>query len=150
RDYTRLTREAQAEIKYQMFSVKDPERLVLDLEAEMTPALAELDGKVVADDPYIKGLRVARNRPGVVRVVLDLKSEVKPQVFTLAPIAEYEHRLVLDIHPLIAVDPLAELIAESAKAQPPISLPPGKPSVARLATIVIDAGHGGDDPGAIG
>jgi N-acetylmuramoyl-L-alanine amidase len=134
--------------------VKDPERLVLDLETEMTPALAELDGKVVAEDPYIKGLRVARNRPGVVRVVLDLKAEVKPQAFTLSPIAEYGHRLVLDIHPLVAVDPLAELIAESAKgtnaAPLPAPAPADKPSVARLAIIVIDAGHGGEDPGAIG
>jgi N-acetylmuramoyl-L-alanine amidase len=128
-----------------VFSVKDPERLVLDLETEMTPALAGLDGKVMADDPYIKGVRAARNRPGIVRVVLDLKSEVKPQVFTLLPIAEYGHRLVLDIHPAVAVDPLAELIEQSAKREAP-----GKPSVARLATIVIDAGHGGEDPGAIG
>src|SRR5437660_645500 len=149
RDYTRLTLESQAEVKFQVFAVKSPERLVLDLETEMTPALAELDGKVVADDPYIKGLRAARNRPGVVRVVLDLKTEVKPQAFTLSPIAEYGHRLVLDIHPLVAVDPLAELIAESAKAPPPAPAPApaGKPSVARLATIVIDAGHGGEDPG---
>jgi N-acetylmuramoyl-L-alanine amidase len=141
-------------LKYQMFAVKDPERLVLDLETDMTPALAELDGKVAGEDPYIKGLRVARNRPGVIRVVLDLKSEVKPQIFTLSPIAEYGHRLVLDIHPTIAVDPLAELIAESAKlpapAPPPAPSPTAKPSVARLATIVIDAGHGGEDPGAIG
>src|SRR2546430_432907 len=136
RDYTRLTLESQAEVKYQIFAVKDPERLVLDLETEMTPALAELDGKVAGDDPYIKGLRVARNRPGVVRVVLDLKAEVKPQAFTLAPIAEYGHRLVLDIHPVVAVDPLAELIAETAKAQPAAPAPAGKPSVARLATIV--------------
>jgi len=86
-DYTRLTLESKAETRFQVFSVKDPERLVLDLEtAEMTPALAELDGKVVADDPYIKGLRVARNRPGVIRLVLDLKGEVKPQVFTLPPV----------------------------------------------------------------
>src|SRR5438552_1788788 len=150
RDYTRLTLESKEEVKYQIFAVKDPERLVLDLETEMTPALAELDGKVAGDDPYIKGLRVARNRPGVVRVVLDLKAEVKPQAFALSPIAEYGHRLVLDIHPLIAVDPLAELIAETAKAPLPAPAPAGKPSVARLATIVIDAGHGGEDPGAIG
>src|SRR3954462_13881106 len=99
----------------------------------------------MADDPYIKGLRVARNRPGVVRVVLDLKSEVKPQVFTLMPVAEYGHRLVLDIYPAEAVDPLAELIAQGAKREPP---PQDK--MARLATIVIDAGHGGEDPGALG
>src|SRR2546430_231873 len=129
RDYTRLTLESRAELKYEVFAVKDPERLVLDLETDVTPALAELDGKVAADDPYIKGLRVARNRPGVVRVVLDLKTEVKPQAFTLSPIAEYGHRLVLDIHPLVAADPLAELIAQG----PPAATAPEKPAVARLA-----------------
>jgi N-acetylmuramoyl-L-alanine amidase len=125
---------------------------VLDIETEMAPSLSELDGKVAADDPYIKGLRVARNRPGVVRVVLDLKTEVKPQAFTLSPIAEYGHRLVLDIHPLVAADPLAELIAQgAAKPEAPAVPAPEKPAaVARLATIVIDAGHGGEDPGAIG
>ena len=133
-----------------MFSVKDPERLVLDLETEMTPALAELDGKVTEADPYIKGLRVARNRPGVIRVVLDLKAEVKPQIFTLSPIAEYGHRLVLDIHPLVAVDPLAQLIEETRKADEARKDQQEPPKVARLATIVIDAGHGGEDPGAIG
>jgi N-acetylmuramoyl-L-alanine amidase len=126
----------------QLFTLKDPERLVLDLEtAEVTPALADLAAKVTADDPYIKGLRVARNRPGVIRVVLDLKSEVKPQLFALKPIGEYGHRLVLDIYPAVAIDPLAALLKEAEK-QPP--------KVARLATIVIDAGHGGEDPGALG
>src|SRR6266850_3983700 len=119
RDYTRLTLESKGEIKYEIFSVKDPERLVLDLETEMTPALTELDGKVAADDPYIKGLRVARNRPGVVRVVLDLKTEVKPQAFTLPPIAEYGHRLVLDIYPAVPLDPLAALIEQSEKKPQP-------------------------------
>jgi len=121
--------------------VNNPDRLVLDLETDMTPALAELDGKVVADDPYIKGLRVARNRPGVTRVVLDLKTEVRPQVFSLPPVGEYGHRLVLDIYPIVAADPLAELIQQKEQQPQP---------VARLATIVIDAGHGGEDPGAIG
>ena len=137
-------------MKYQVFSVKDPERLVLDLETEMTPALAELDGKVVADDPYIKGMRAARNRPGVVRVVLDLKAEVKPQVFTLAPIAEYGHRLVLDMYPAVPLDPLAALIEETRKTDEARKENNEQPKVARLATIVIDAGHGGEDPGAIG
>ena len=120
---------------------------MLDLETNEVPAeLAELNAKVAPDDPYIQGLRVARNRPGVVRIVLDLKAEVRPLVFALQPIADYGHRLVLDIHPLVAVDPLAELIEQTQKRP----APPPDNRVARLATIVIDPGHGGEDPGAIG
>ena len=120
--------------------------MVLDLETnELSPALAELHGKVTAEDPYIQGLRVARNRPGVIRLVLDLKAEIRPQVFTLPPIADYGHRLVLDIHPLVPLDPLLALIQETEKTRPA-----QKRGVARLATIVIDPGHGGEDPGAIG
>ena len=138
--------------------MKDPERLVLDLEGvDLGPALAELNNKVAAGDPYIDKLRVARNRPGVVRLVLDLKTEVKPQVFTLKPVAEYGHRLVLDIYPTVPVDPLAALIESAgklpARPEPAGPLPgpaPGKPRVARMATIVIDPGHGGEDPGARG
>ncbi|HEY1287273.1 MAG TPA: N-acetylmuramoyl-L-alanine amidase [Burkholderiales bacterium] len=149
RDYTRLTLESKSAIKHSLFSVKDPERLVLDLETdELAPALTELQGKVAPEDPYIKGLRVARNRPGVIRLVLDLKADVKPQLFDLPPVAEYGHRLVLDIYPAVPVDPLAALLEESSKAQDEKAKPPG--SVARLATIVIDAGHGGEDPGALG
>src|SRR5712692_9193597 len=129
-EYTRLTLESTEELKFSLFSVKDPGRLVLDLETfELSAALTELHAKVAEEDPYIQGLRVGRNRPGVVRLVLDLKTDVKPQVFSLKPIGEYGHRLVLDIYPVVPGDP---------------------PKVARLATIVIDAGHGGEDPGAVG
>jgi N-acetylmuramoyl-L-alanine amidase len=150
RDYTRLTLESRSEIKHSIFAVKDPERLVLELQTdELSPALAELQGKVSGDDPYIQGLRVGRNRPGVIRVVLDLKTDVKPQVFTLPPIAEYGHRLVLDIYPAVPIDPLAVLIEQTEK-RPVEEQKEAKPSVVRLATIVIDAGHGGEDPGALG
>jgi len=155
-DYTRITLESRGTIKHSVFTLKDPERLVLDLESdELSAALADLHAKVTAGDPYIQGLRVAYNRPGVIRVVMDLKTEVAPQVFTLKPIGEYGHRLVLDIYPVVPHDPLAALIAETEKKRA-TSVPaaPGsaqaKPAVARLATIVIDAGHGGEDPGALG
>ncbi|HEY7240461.1 MAG TPA: N-acetylmuramoyl-L-alanine amidase [Burkholderiales bacterium] len=149
RDYTRLTLESNSPVKHSLFTLKDPERLVLDLETdELAPALTELQGKVAPEDPYIKGLRVARNRPGVVRVVLDLKADVKPQLFNLPPVGEYGHRLVLDIYPAVPVDPLAALLEESSKAEGEKEKPPSK--VSRLATIVIDAGHGGEDPGALG
>ena len=139
--------------------MKDPERLVLDLEGvDIGPALAELHGKVATGDPYIDKLRVGRNRPGVVRLVLDLKAEVKPQAFTLKPIAEYGHRLVLDLYPLVPPDPLAALIQaegklpgkEEAVRKDGPAPRPEKPKVARMATIVIDPGHGGEDPGARG
>jgi len=162
RDYTRVTLESKTEIKFQLFSVKDPERLVLDLEGvDYSPALADLQGKVAEGDPYVEKLRVGRNRPGVLRVVLDLKGEVRPQVFTLKPVGEYGHRLVLDIYPIVPADPLAALIESGGKLplpQEPRADSAGKPAapaeerpkVARLATIVIDPGHGGEDPGARG
>jgi len=152
-----VTVESKSELKYTLFPVKDPERLVLDLHGtELSPALAELHGKVTPEDPYIEKLRVGRNRPGVLRVVLDLKTEVNAQAFTLKPIAEYGHRLVLDLYPLVPPDPLAALIEQSEKATPAArpgteAARPAEPrKVERLATIVIDAGHGGEDPGALG
>ncbi|HUQ26159.1 MAG TPA: N-acetylmuramoyl-L-alanine amidase [Burkholderiales bacterium] len=150
-EYTRLTLETKEELKYTLFTVKDPERLVLELEtSDISATLADLQAKLTVEDPYIKGLRVARNRPGIVRVVLDLKQTVNAQVFTLKPVGEYGYRLVLDLHPLVPIDPLAQLLEQTQQVQaqqPPKAA--GAP-VARLATIVIDAGHGGEDPGAIG
>jgi N-acetylmuramoyl-L-alanine amidase len=165
-DYTRVTLEAPVLLKYEVLSLKDPDRLVLDLEdVESTPALSELADKVNPNDPYIKGIRMGRFKPGVLRVVLDLKAEVKPQVFMLPPIGEYGHRLVLDLYPLVPADPLLALLDRLEKPQAPAeSQPPAAaPSVARPATppaprrtadrliiVAIDAGHGGEDPGARG
>jgi len=110
-DYTRVTLESPHALKYQQFFVKDPERLVLDLEGvDLNEELKSLPAKVGANDPYIQAVRVGRNRPNVVRVVFDLKTEVKPSVFPLAPAGEYKHRLVLDIYPLKPPDPLLALL----------------------------------------
>ncbi len=158
RDYTRVTFESKTELKYALFAIKEPDRLVLDLDGvDGGPILNDLQNKVAAGDPYIAALRVARNRPGVTRVVLDLKVEVKPQVFTLKPVADYGHRMVLDLYPVVAPDPLAALLELDGKligtepaAAPAKGAKGAKPNVARLATIVIDPGHGGEDPGARG
>jgi len=159
-EYTRLTLETRHEVKYSLFSVADPERLVLDLEGvEFSEALAALPHHLRAEDPFIAQLRAGRNRPGVVRVVLELKKVVRAQAFTLRPIAQYGHRLVLDLYPLVPPDPLAALIALDGKV-PKVGIAPKgggdadghgtSPRTERLAMIVIDPGHGGEDPGALG
>lgn len=112
-DYTRLTIESDGEIKTRQRFIPEPPRLAVDIEGiDLIPALRELVAKVKADDPYISGIRVGQNAPGVVRLVIDLKRPMSPQVFTLAPVAAYQHRLVLDLYPAKAADPLEALIAE--------------------------------------
>jgi N-acetylmuramoyl-L-alanine amidase len=110
-EYTRVTLESARALKHQFFFVNNPERLVVDLEGvDIDEELKSLPAKVGANDPYIQAVRVGLNRPNVVRVVFDLKTEVKPSVFPLAPVGEYKHRLVLDIYPKNPVDPLLALL----------------------------------------
>ncbi|MCA0215362.1 MAG: N-acetylmuramoyl-L-alanine amidase [Proteobacteria bacterium] len=115
-DYSRVTIESDGQLSTKQIFVASPPRLAVDIEGiELNPALRELVAKVKADDPYITGIRAGQNAPGVVRLVLDLKQPVLPQVFTLPPVAAYQHRLVLDLYPAQAADPLAALIAERLK-----------------------------------
>lgn len=167
-DYTRLTLESKSAIRYNQFTLSNPERLVIDLEeVELGTALNELSNKVSKDDPYINSLRTGRFKPGVVRLVLDLKAQVKPQMFSLKPVGEYGHRLVLDIYPAVPVDPLMALVEQqlagsesenSVPASSPLSTEAAPPAPApvypelrnRVLVIALDAGHGGEDPGALG
>jgi N-acetylmuramoyl-L-alanine amidase len=115
-DYSRVTIESDAQLSSSQIVVTSPPRLAVDIEGiDLNPALRELVAKVKADDPFISGIRVGQYAPGVVRLVVDLKQQALPQVFTLAPIAAYQHRLVLDFHPAQPVDPLEELIAQRLK-----------------------------------
>ena len=116
-EYSRVTIESDQPLSARQFLPDNPPRLVIDIDGlELSPALRELVGKVRADDPFIAGLRVGQNLPRVVRLVLDLKQAVAPQQFTLAPVAAYQHRLVLDLYPTEALDPLATLIHDRERA----------------------------------
>ncbi|HEY0841581.1 N-acetylmuramoyl-L-alanine amidase [Methylotenera sp.] len=217
--YTRITIEAEKPILYKMTVLKDPERVVVDVEdIDLNTVIKALGEKVSETDPYIAKIRVANFKPKVVRLVVDLKSEVKPAIFTLAPAGDYKHRLVLDIYPtkdplmamldqrdtaepvadasankntaqavttapLTEVAPVTTTVAPEVKAEqgankpaanagnvvettpqvtiPPVATPPinaakdvieNKPTTKglRQITIAIDAGHGGEDPGAMG
>src|SRR4051812_7157823 len=134
-DYTRVTLENDSELKASHFVVKDPERLVVDIEGlELNPTLKELVAKIQPNDPYIKQVRVGQNRPNVVRLVFDLKEEINPQVFTLAPVGAYKHRLVFDLYPVNAQDPIEALIEKGEwSAEPKVEpkLKPVEPQTAK-------------------
>ncbi len=227
REYTRVTLETDNPVKFQQQLMEGPYRFVIDLdEVDLSPALRDLVSKIQPNDPQIMQVRVGQFKPGVVRMVFDLKAGVKPQSFTLPPVAGYKYRTVFDLYPAVEPDPLMELLAKSgnkaealARNTPPsssssqpssppppssagtqsteeseaffqryaqrdqgprpsrpaptptpapdktpplaqrkdddddgLSAPPPSrgPKTARLLTIALDPGHGGEDPGAIG
>ena len=208
-DYTRIAFEADQPIKYQLLILQNPDRLVIDMEdVQLTDVLKSLASKVLSSDPYVKQVRAGLFKPNVVRLVVDLKGEVKSNLFALPPAGDYKHRLVLDIYPLQdelmamlgkkssnteaanqskpVVEPLppnagapetevTTLVTEPATepTTAPVVAAPTSPAETpnvkndtsslidkdaplankddeRLITIVIDAGHGGEDPGARG
>nr|WP_231371708.1 N-acetylmuramoyl-L-alanine amidase [Oxalobacter paraformigenes] len=177
-DYTRITLEHEGNIQAKHFMLNNPDRLVVDVAGtELSSTLKELISKIQPDDPYIQNVRVGQLDPKTVRLVFDLKVAVNPQVFSLAPIDKYKHRLVLDLYPKEPLDPIAALIlkGEWKKEAEPVQLaasnpkksiieapgrktsfspsPAGKDTqmpLKQMVTIVIDPGHGGEDSGAIG
>ena len=164
-DYTRITLESDAAISFKYMTLDNPLRLVVDLEGiELNSVLKSLPDRVLDNDPVISLIRAARNRPGVVRIVVELKGSIKPSIFTLKPIANYGHRLVLDLYPTEPADPILALLrsrnpmdaargessGEQIGTENTVSARTHQPDANRLITVVIDAGHGGEDPGAIG
>lgn len=113
-DYTRITLEANNPLNYKMSIIKDPDRIVVDInDIDLNQAMKALADKILSSDPYIKQVRVGKFKPGVVRLVVDLKTEVKPNAFTLPPAGEYKNRLVLDIYPV--KDPLMAMLEQREK-----------------------------------
>ena len=190
-EYTRVTIETDVALKFKHFFVRSakPLRLVIDIEGlELTEQIKKQIAAVNPDDPYIAAMRIGQFKPGILRLVMDLKTDVNPEVFSLKPFANYQHRLVFDIypkHPTDAVsrilagmdtdedasddtggDPLASILADlaagrgasssgSANGEKPTK-EPAKPAEQparkrdKRIVIVVDPGHGGEDPGAIG
>ena len=117
-DYTRVTIESDQALQATHLLTQAPQRLVVDISnLELSPALRELVGAVRADDPFISGVRVGQFQPRVVRLVFDLKQPVRPEQFTLAPVAAYRHRLVFDLFPVQEADPLLALIRDKEAAE---------------------------------
>ena len=194
-EYTRVTIETDVPLKFKHFFVRSskPLRFVIDIEGlELTERIKKQIAAVNPDDPYIAAMRIGQFKPGILRLVMDLKTDVKPEVFLLKPFANYQYRLVFDIypaHPTDAVsrilagletdaasentasdnDPLASILADLAAGKPTASNSSNKKDSSTATAkktpkpteqperkrdkriiIVVDPGHGGEDPGAIG
>lgn len=129
-DYTRLIIESSAPLPHQWQTLRNPDRLVLDVDGIDAPnELAALPRRVQPADPYVAAIRLGKRGAAGLRVVLDLRSEVRPDVFAVPPVGEYGHRLVIDLYPLVPLDPLMALLEgerqKEARAalQPPVSAP---------------------------
>jgi len=118
RDYTRVTIESDQPLQTTQQLLQGPDRLVVDLNGlDLDQALRDLVSKITPSDPQIRTVRVGQFQPHVVRLVFDLKDSVKPQVFSLPPVGSYRYRLVLDLYPTVAPDPLMELLAETERKE---------------------------------
>jgi len=134
--YTRITIEAEKPIVYKMTVLKDPERVVVDVEdIDLNTVIKALGEKVSDSDPYIAKIRVANFKPKVVRLVVDLKAEVKPTIFTLAPAGDYKHRLVLDIYPI--KDPLMAMLDQHDNTQPAVDATATKNNATAVTTAPL-------------
>ena len=134
-DYSRVTIESDAPLVVTHSFMANPPRLAVDIQGiALNPALKELVGKVRADDPNISDIRVSQYAANVVRLVLELKQAMRPQIFSLAPVAAYRHRLVFDLYPEQELDPLDAFInqrlglgGKRSDRPPPAPSSPGSP-----------------------
>lgn len=171
-EYTRVTLESDTPLSVTHQLLANPDRLVVDIQGlDLNPKLKEIVAKIRTDDPYISQVRVGQYQPKIVRIVFDLKEEIKPQLFTLEPVGDYQNRLVFDLYPKTPADPLMEFLQKNARKEEEDAIAAfarmdkekstktsteKTPTVktdkkyARIVTIAIDPGHGGEDPGAIG
>jgi len=136
-DHTRLVFDISAQAEHKLFRLHEPERLVIDFKKSAMKTRPDASRFI---NRHVSGLRYSAQKGGDLRVVLDLKQPVRPKSFLLKPNAEYGHRLVVDLYDQVG----------SAADKPRVVKHSQDVGKGRDVVIAIDAGHGGDDPGAIG
>jgi len=145
-DHTRLVFDVSGPLEHRLFTLQNPDRLVVDIDdARLAEPLKDVD----TDDPLVGAVRVGQPDTGPLRIVLELKAEARPRSFMLKPAGPYGHRLVIDLFDVKAAEQeAAESKQETKSPAAPERVAP-KP-VPRDRVVAIDAGHGGEDPGASG
>ena len=171
-EYTRFTIESTDYIKNDQSILKNPDRVVIDLKnIYINNSLKDLPKVDFKENSSISGVRVAQFDPGTVRIVIDLRHESKIKIFSLKPIKSYGHRLVVDVYH--EEDEIAHLLKQlqaregddqkdnklmtedkntaltTKEIEKPKEEPPKETEQAKII-VAIDAGHGGEDPGARG
>ena len=171
-EYTRFTIESTDYIKNDQSILKNPDRVVIDLKnININNSLKDLPKVDFKENSSISGVRVAQFDPGTVRIVIDLRHESKIKIFSLKPIKSYGHRLVVDVYH--EEDEIAHLLKQlqardgddqkdnklmtedknttltTKEIEKPKEEPPKETEQAKII-VAIDAGHGGEDPGARG
>ena len=161
-EYTRVTIESDKPIQNDQMILQNPERIVIDLkDTQLESTIEALTSQLDDTDPTIKSIRVGQFNPKVTRIVIDLKRSAKVKIFTLKPIDPYKHRLVIDVYPedfdsLAAL--LQQLDSETNKPSKDNEINDTKDAIDEAIRkpvidpiiVAIDAGHGGEDPGARG
>ena len=150
-DNTRLVFDLTGPVEHSVFTLSAPDRIVIDI--KQTKLSAELKGLTGGNSP-ITQVRSGNREADELRIVLDISAQVTPKSFTLTPNQQYGHRLVVDLFDILP----SSGVNQTATA--PISKPPTTAVTPKLSTlptsskrdivVAIDAGHGGEDPGAIG
>jgi N-acetylmuramoyl-L-alanine amidase len=130
---TRLVLDLDRPVEHNIFTLRGPDRLVLDLKDSR---LAESAARLPQGVGAIASIRTGVRANGQLRVVLDLNEEVRSRSFTAAPNGKYGNRLVIDLHPQSGPHPVKRASQEYVHG--------------RDVIVAVDAGHGGHDPGAIG
>ena len=139
-DHTRLVFDLSGPLEHRLFTLADPHRIVIDMDdAQLGAPLPALN----TSGPLLAAVRTGQADNGTLRIVLDLKAESRPRTFVLKPAGQYGHRLVIDLY---AADDDANKTAAPAPTPPPAALGTAR----RPLVVAIDAGHGGEDPGALG
>ena len=135
-DHTRLVFDLSGPLEHRLSTLKDPHRIVIDMDnARLSGALPAVE----TGGPLLAGVRASERSDSGIRIVLDLKTETRPRSFVLKPYGDYGHRLVIDLMDIAAAEDEARPEPARRDPQPPRDL-----------VVAIDAGHGGEDPGAIG
>jgi len=135
-DHTRVVFDVSMSISHNLFTLKDPHRLVIDIPSSSLAADLGRPG----EKGLVAGIRAGQHSTDVTRIVLDLKQPVEPRSFALKPNGQYGHRLVIDLYETGDVEKSKTTVRKSVLDK----------AATRDLIIAIDAGHGGDDPGAIG